>query len=113
MLPLLLLILFGIIEFGRVLGGYMLIHDLAREGVRRGVVGASDTAIKNVIIANDSFLTIDPAKITITPTTRVIGEPLTVKIEYDMDIITPVISSLVPDPWTLKAEYVMRIEKLP
>ena len=41
MLPLLLLILFAIIDFGRVLGAYMLIHDLARDGARTGVVGGT------------------------------------------------------------------------
>jgi Flp pilus assembly protein TadG len=109
-LPVLLLILFAIIEFGRVLGAYMIIHDLAREGVRYGVVGMSDADIKDHITTNDSFLNITNADITITPVARVIGDPLTVRIEYEIDIITPIISSIVPDPMNLSAEYVMRIE---
>jgi len=113
MLPLLLLILFAIIDFGRVFGAYMLIHDLARDGARAGVVGATDTEIKAHIIANDSFLDIVNSDITISPSTRVIGESLTIRIDYDMDIVTPIISSLVPDPFPLSAQYVMRIEQLP
>ncbi len=112
-LPLLLLMLFGIIEFGRILGAYMIVHDLAREGVRHGVVGMSDTNIRNHIITNDSFLSIVNEDITITPLTRTIGDPLTVRIDYDIDIMTPIISSIVPNPMGLSAEYVMRIEKLP
>ena len=113
MLPLLLLILFAIIDFGRVLGAYMLIHDLARDGARTGVVGGTDTEIKNHIINNDSFLGIVNTDITIFPATRAVGESLTVRIDYDMDIMTPIISSLVPDPFPLSAQYVMRIELLP
>lgn len=112
-LPLLLLMLFGIIEFGRILGGYMIIHDLAREGARYGVVGMSDANIRNHIITNDSFLSIASGDITITPGNRTVGSPLTVGIDYDMDIITPIISNIVPNPMKLSAEYVMRIEKMP
>lgn len=113
MLPLLLLMLFAIIDFGRVFGAYMLIHDLARDGVRAGVVGATETEIKSLITTNDSFLNIVNSDITISPTTRVVGNSLTVRIDYDMDIVTPIISGIVTDPFPLSAQYVMRVEKLP
>jgi len=113
MLPLLLLILFAIIDFGRVFGAYMLIHDLARDGARAGVVGATNTEIRAHITTNDSFLDIVNSDITISPTTRVVGESLTVRIDYDIDIVTPIISNLVSDPFPLSAQYVMRIEQLP
>lgn len=112
-LPVLLLILFAIFEFGRILGAYMLIHDLARDGVRYGVVGMSDVSVKNHILEHDSFLTINSEDITISPSTRTIGSALTVRIDYEMEIITPIISSIVQNPIDLGAEYVMRVEKLP
>jgi Flp pilus assembly protein TadG len=120
MLPLLLLILFAIIEFGLLAGGYMIIHDLARDGVRYGVVGMSDEKIKDFIAKdeynNDSFLNIENSDITITPATRKVGEPLKVKINYDMKISTPFIGKIIEDKpgyKTLSAEYIMRVEKLP
>ncbi len=112
-LPVLLLILFAIFEFGRILGAYMLIHDLTRDGVRYGVVGMSDQSIKDHIIGHDSFLTISNEDISISPSSRTIGSALTVRIDYEMDIITPIISSIVPNPMNLSAEYVMRVEKMP
>ncbi len=112
-LPVLLLILFAIFEFGRILGAYMLINDLARDGVRYGVVGVSDKNIKDNIMENDSFLSITSANIKITPSSRTIGASLKVRLDYEMDIITPIISSVVPNPMQLSAEYVMRVEKLP
>jgi Flp pilus assembly protein TadG len=112
-LPVLLLILFAIFEFGRILGAYMLIHDLARDGVRYGVVGMSDQSIKDHIMEHDSFLNINSDDINITPSIRSLGSALTVGIDYEIEIITPIISSIVPNPINLRAEYVMRVEKLP
>ena len=112
-LPVLLLILFAIFEFGRILGAYMLIHDLARDGVRYGVVGMSDQSIKDHIMEHDSFLNINSDDINITPSIRTLGSALTVGIDYEIEIITPIISSIVPNPINLRAEYVMRVEKLP
>lgn len=112
-LPVLLLILFAIFEFGRILGAYMLIHDLARDGVRYGVVGMSDQSIKDHIMEHDSFLSISSDDINITPSIRSLGSALTVGIDYEIEIITPIISSIVPNPINLRAEYVMRVEKLP
>ncbi len=112
-LPVLLLILFSIFEFGRILGAYMLVHDLARDGVRYGVVGMSDQSIKDHIMEHDSFLSISSDDINITPSIRSLGSALTVGIDYEIEIITPIISSIVPNPINLRAEYVMRVEKLP
>ncbi len=98
----------------------MIIHDLARDGVRYGVVGMSDEKIKDFIAKdeynNDSFLNIENSDITITPATRKVGEPLKVKINYDMKISTPFIGKIIEDKpgyKTLSAEYIMRVEKLP
>ena len=130
MLPLLLLILFAIIDFGRVFGAYMLIHDLARDGVRAGVVGATQTEIENQIVANDSFLNIVPDRTSDSSTylkdrkdvhiqpdesggSRVVGNSLSVTINYDVDIVTPIISSLVTDPFPISAHYTMRVERSP
>lgn len=116
MLPLLLLIFFGIIEFGIMLGSYVLIHDLARDGVRAGVVGASDLAIRTQIKDNavlldknkldeEDAIVIDPDEVD-----RKVGDSLTVRINYDYDVITPIISKVVGSPVEMSAQYKMRIE---
>jgi hypothetical protein len=48
-LPILLLLFMGIFEFGRIMGAYMILSDLARDGVRHGVVGYSDENIEELI----------------------------------------------------------------
>lgn len=115
-LPVLLLLLIGIMDFGRILGGYMIMHDLARDGVRAGVVGSTKSEIITQIKDNAVLLTVVDSDITVTPSSdgsRNVGDPLTVSIKHDFEILTPFIGGIIPDPWTLTAEYVMRIEQLP
>ena len=73
----------------------------------------SDQSIKDHIMEHDSFLNINSDDINITPSIRSLGSALTVGIDYEIEIITPIISSIVPNPINLRAEYVMRVEKLP
>ncbi|KUG04646.1 hypothetical protein ASZ90_017930 [hydrocarbon metagenome] len=101
----------------------MIIHDLARDGVRAGVVGSTESEIKNYIKTNESIVTLDKDNdIKVYPDEdgidRVVGGQLKVTIDYNMNIITPIISSLIEDDegqknkW-VRAKYVMRIEQLP
>ena len=116
MLPMLLLLLIGIIDFGRILGGYMIIHELARDGVRAGVVGASKDDIVGQIKANAILVTIVDGDIDVDPNNdadREIGDPLMVSVKHEFEVLTPFIDGIIPDPWILTAEYVMRIEQLP
>lgn len=115
-LPVLLIILFGIIEFGRILGAYVIIQNLARDGVRAGVVGSTNQQIEDQIIANAVLITIDEEDIEIVPspdTERSLGGPLRVRIASEMELIIPLLSSIVPNPVKMSAEHVMRIEQLP
>ncbi|HCF72000.1 MAG TPA: hypothetical protein DER33_10540 [Syntrophomonas sp.] len=121
MMPLLLLMFFGIIEFGFMLGSYMLIHDLARDGVRAGVVGADKVAIENYIKDEDRAFLLDTEKITVETwvndtmpdnyTNRKVGDSLTVIVNYNYNLITPIISGIIGNSVSLPAKYVMRIEK--
>lgn len=116
LLPVLIIILFGIIEFGRILGAFVIVQNLARDGVRAGVVGSTNAEIKDQIIDNAVLITINETDIEIDPlidADRNLGDQLTVGINSDLELITPIISSIVPNPIELSAEYVMRIEQLP
>ncbi|MFA5881196.1 MAG: TadE family protein, partial [Eubacteriales bacterium] len=41
-LPILIMLIFGIVEFGRILNTNMIVTDLSREGARKGAVGGTD-----------------------------------------------------------------------
>ncbi|TFG69916.1 MAG: pilus assembly protein, partial [Anaerolineales bacterium] len=65
LLPVLMLILIGTIEFGRILIIYTSISNAAREGSRYGVVAPADvTGITNIV--RDRVILIPPADVTVT-----------------------------------------------
>ncbi len=111
-LPIIILILFGIIEFGRIFNAYIIIGNASREGVRHAVVGGSDLDIIGTINYNTSMLDAENLSITITPISanRVRGTAVTVQVNYDIDIVVPIISSIIPNPFTLTSKTVMRME---
>jgi Flp pilus assembly protein TadG len=111
-LPLLIIILFGIIEFGRVFHSYLIITHASREGARVGVVGQSNTDIKQQI-QDAAPLNLDKLTITITPSeqqARTPGVPLTVSVGYQVDLFTPILGSILPNPVLLQARTTMRME---
>lgn len=111
-LPILLLLIMGIIQFGMVINAYLSIQNAAREGARAGIVGNTDLEVTTIMIATSPSLREEYLSITITPTeiNRSAGEPLTVKVSYSYPIIIPIIDSLFSDTILLNAETSMRIE---
>lgn len=111
-LPILMLLVMGIIEFGMMLNSYLAIQNASREGARYGIIGTSNGDIQNLVAStspslNSSYLTVD-----ITPNdgSRKSGDTLTVKVSYEYHLTVPIISSLLGDSVTLTAQTSMRIE---
>lgn len=111
-IPVLILLFVGICEFGRVLGAFMVINNLAREGARYGVVGHNDLEIENLVLAEKAWLDENSMIINITPgfAERRKGEPLDIEINYSVDLMTPFFSHILPDPVPISARCDMRIE---
>ncbi|MCF6094190.1 pilus assembly protein [Microaerobacter geothermalis] len=111
-LPVLLLLLLGIAEFGRIFYSYLVINQAARDAVRYGSVSATDVQMQQVIERETSDLEQENLTIQITPNTdlRQRGEPVEVTINYNVPLLTPLFRTLIPDPFPLKAEMVMRVE---
>ncbi|MFQ6016325.1 MAG: TadE/TadG family type IV pilus assembly protein [Anaerolineae bacterium] len=65
--PVLVLIVFGILEFGRAFYAYSAIANSAREGARYGVVAPDDTTgIKNAAISKAVAVSLTESDITIS-----------------------------------------------
>lgn len=112
-LPVLLLILFGIVEFGRIFHAYLVITNAAREGAREGVISNSDSQIINTVeTAVAPSLDLNNLNVNISPgvSNRDRGDPLEVEVEYEVDLFVPVITQLLPDPFLVNSTVVMRIE---
>ena len=111
-LPILLTLLFGIIEFGRIFGSYMVISNLSREGARYGVVGHDDVQIRNLILSQRAWLDENKFSIIVSPpyAERDKGDSLGVTINYSVDLIIPVIAEIIPNPVNLSVQCLMRVE---
>ena len=111
-LPILLLLFMGIFEFGRIMSASLIISDLARDGVRHGVVGYSDRNIKDLVEDRRAWLETDRLQVEISPsaTSREKGDPLEVRVKYSLPLVAPFVSSLLPNPFPLESQCIMRIE---
>lgn len=117
-LPILLMLVFGIVEFGRILNTYMIVTEISRDAARKGSVGGTDLEIRDTVRnqAVDSGLDsslIQDADIVITDPSsvkRARGTTLKVQVSYPVDIIAPVIGTLVGDPYIVTAQTTMRVE---
>lgn len=114
-LPVLMLLLFGILEFGRVFHEYLVVTAAAREGARTAAIGSDNTVVENAVKEAASSIDRGSLDIVVTPaneTDRVHGQPLTVVVSNPIEIITPLISAFFPqNPYIVKSTAVMRYER--
>ena len=113
-LPIIILILFGTLEFGRIFHSYIVITNAAREGARLGALGKSNEEIISRIREASPLYQADTRlriiRLEPNESARNSGVPLTVEVAYDVELVTPIISSILPNPVTLKSTAVMRVE---
>lgn len=105
-LPVLILLLLGIMEFGRALSALIVLQNAAREGVRYGITVSSDpnsdTLIEDRVRQEAGSLdgAADPVRlqVTITPdlANRVPGGDLRVSLQYDFEFVVPYFGTGLP-----------------
>jgi Flp pilus assembly protein TadG len=117
LLPMMVLLIFGMIEFSLLLYNRQVITNGSREGARAGIVQAvprlSDGEIGNVVgqYCLNRLITFGSATGPSTTVTRAGNaslSPLTVRVTYDYEFL--VLGALGFDPIQLVAETVMRLE---
>lgn len=111
-LPILLLLIAGIIDFGRVFYSYSHLHMAAQETVRRGGLGEGDSAIS--AFAHDYIHLSDSEKLQVrispTESARNHGTYMTVQLRYPFTFVTPIISKFFPSPFMIETESTIRVE---
>lgn len=111
LVPLLLLLICGIVDFGRVMYGYLHLNMAAQETVRLGGLGKTDAEMtafaRSYVHLGDSA----NLRIAITPgqTSRVSGQYIKVTLEYPMVLATPFLSRLFAPP-VITADSSIRME---
>lgn len=102
-LPVLILILFGIIQFGFVFNNYLAVTHAAREGARLAAVGLYSEAV-----VRERAYPVDPTAILVSyPNGENHGEPVQVTVRADSPLFIPLFGSQTI-PLESRAE--MRIE---
>jgi Flp pilus assembly protein TadG len=87
-LPLLLLLVFGIIEFGRLYNAQVTLTHAAREGIRDYVIYKDETQAENVA-RNAVSSDFDPAPMTFDTSACDPGQPATMTITYPFEMRIP------------------------
>ena len=109
-----LLILSGIIEFGRIFSAQLIVTHASREAARYGVINPGDSnEIVNKAENASGVLDINKVSVVIFPldlSARRRGEQLTVQVEYPVAIIMPFIGGILSNPYTVRGITKMRIE---
>jgi Flp pilus assembly protein TadG len=113
-MPILVMLLFGIIEFARVWNVRQTMTDAAREGARVAVV---NNGLISAAVLQDSVIRIvtnaasaagmDLAQLTVTSTGIGSGQTASVQVAY---VYEPLMGLVLPGPITLNTSSVMRNE---
>jgi Flp pilus assembly protein TadG len=112
-LPLLFIVVFGIIDFGMGFHSWITVTNAAREGARLGAVHASEDEI--IAKVHDAANNLDPDNLDITvtnadPEADHVGEPVSVQVDYQYDLITPLAGILHIPTFNISSNAEMRLE---
>ena len=112
-MPVLLFLLMGIIQFGCIFNGQVTVTSAAREGARLAVVGATnEEIIKRVGDAAGALL----LKVNSVDINRAVdGDDgvLSVKVNGSVDIVVPLLDMFTGPSFDVSSESVMRVEVKP
>ncbi|WP_281884276.1 TadE/TadG family type IV pilus assembly protein [Paenibacillus sp. YYML68] len=111
LLPIMLLLLCGIVDLGRLLFAYSSLNLTAQETVRLGGLGRSDADMREyarsqVRVGDGSSLSV---QITPSEASRRSGQNVTVTLSYSLPLITPIMTQIIPAP-VLAAQSTIRVE---
>jgi len=111
-LPLVLLLLLGVVQFGIILSGEIAVSSAAREGARLAAVGATDAEISVKVqnmLHNSPLL--EAVSVHIEPQgARSFGQPVTVTVEAGTDVIVPFFDLFLGESFRHEADATMRVE---
>jgi len=110
-LPFLILILLGVVEFGRFFNAWLMVTHSSREGARLASLGGSSLQVEERVDLVMTYFDTSRITVTISPSgTKSRGDMVTVIVNYDIDPLTPMISIITGGTVHLHSDTVMRVE---
>jgi Flp pilus assembly protein TadG len=92
-LPVLMLLVIAVLDFGRAVYAYSVVANAAREGARFACVAPNDSA-GAVAAATAAAIGLDVARLTVT-FSRPDSSSVRVLVSYDFQLITPLIANVL------------------
>jgi uncharacterized protein (UPF0333 family) len=110
LLPVILYLICGIIDFGRIMYTHMQINLVTQEAVRLGGLGRNDAEIRKYTMDHVDH----PSKVTVSispsDSARKSGDYVKVSLEEQVDYITPLLSKIFPTPYRVMTDSTIRVE---
>lgn len=109
--PLLLLLIFGSLEFGRVFNAWIVVANAAREGARLAALGRSAPEVESHV--RQALGAFAPGSLTVATenTQGIQGEPVTVTVTVGVPLVTPLVAAFFPtNPYPVQSAATMRLE---
>lgn len=111
-LPIFLVLLFGLVDFGRAFHTWLLVTNAAREGARVGAVRGNTNDINTRINGSIGSLDTGALSIDLDNVQGTRGEAVSVHLEYDFEWVTP-LGAFLPGGLadiTIESTSTMRLE---
>ena len=118
LVPIFLLLLFAIVDFGMGFHSWITVTNSAREGARLGAVAATEEQIIDRVHDTATLINEDTnMDVLVTNAQGLPGESVVVQVDYDYDLITPLASlvaflsgDIIGPTLTLSSTAEMRLE---
>lgn len=116
MLPIILFLLLGIVDFGRILYAANTINMASQEAVRYSGLGYSDDEVKQfakdkcALADTDTLMTVDVTPEIIPPAKRPAGTYVTVKISYKVKYLFPLTDVILGPSYDISSQSTIRVE---
>jgi Flp pilus assembly protein TadG len=96
-MPILILVLMGILDLGRAYWTYITLSDAAAEGAAYAALYPKDTeqAIARAADSSNGLMELEPEMVTVTWGELSAGNPITVTVEFEYVLWTPIMRDLV------------------
>lgn len=109
-LPILVLFLIGIIDFGRLYSAHLILTEAATDAARYASLGDTDTQVGQVV-QTDAGMLGSGVNWQITPTgSRVSGDSVTVEVTDPVRLFDPILAAILGNPATAQSTVTMRVE---
>jgi Flp pilus assembly protein TadG len=108
--PILALLLFGIVDFGRIFHAYLTIDHAGREAARAASIGKDETTVKQVAFDSGASINLNTTGYVEVQNTGSSGSEAKITITYPIAPITPIIGTFFSEGFKLTDTTVMRVE---